>query len=452
MRKVRRTAVLILVWGTAALGGAQSSTSPGANTSARSPVDPALEAFIAKIRAVDNHTHVNSVAPDDSEYDALPIDALLPFPFPVRLRSENPDWSAAARALYGYSYTDLDEPHVVDLRRAKERVARERGPRFPEWVLDRVGTEVMLANRVAMGPGLAPPRFRWVSYVDALMFPLSTRAEAAVSPDRAKLYPFEEKLLRRYLADLKVENLPPTLDGYLRTVVTPTLERQRKAGCVAVKFETGYLRSLDFDDVPADTATSVYSRYVGGGEPPHAEYKALQDFLFRHIAREAGRLGMAVHVHSIEGAGAFYQAAGSDPLLLEPTFNDPTLRGTNFVIVHGGGVYASHAGAMLWKPNVYLDTSAIALIYPSTKLARVLQDWLIQLPEKVLFGTDAAAYGPDTGWELAAWVGTTTARRALAIALTDMMRSGDVSRARAEEIATMVLRTNAAKLYGLKLP
>jgi predicted TIM-barrel fold metal-dependent hydrolase len=77
---------------------------------------------------------------------------------------------------------------------------------------------------------------------------------------------------------------------------------------------------------------------------------------------------------------------------------------------------------------------------------------VIQLPEKVLFGTDAAAYGPDTGWELAAWVGTTTARRALAIALTDMMRSGDVSRARAEEIATMVLRTNAAKLYGLKLP
>jgi predicted TIM-barrel fold metal-dependent hydrolase len=77
---------------------------------------------------------------------------------------------------------------------------------------------------------------------------------------------------------------------------------------------------------------------------------------------------------------------------------------------------------------------------------------VIQLPEKVLFGTDAAAYGPDTGWELAAWVGTTTARRALAIALTDMMRSGDVSRARAEEIATMVLRTNAAKLYSLKLP
>jgi predicted TIM-barrel fold metal-dependent hydrolase len=106
---------------------------------------------------------------------------------------------------------------------------------------------------------------------------------------------------------------------------------------------------------------------------------------------------------------------------------------------------------MLWKPNVYLDMSAMALIDPPSKLARVLEDWLIQFPEKVLFGTDAAAFGPDIGWEVAAWVGTTTARRALAIALTDMVRNGDVSRARAEEIATMVMRTNAGKLYNLRL-
>jgi uncharacterized protein len=437
---------LLLVGGLPAATHAQA-----AGNAAPAGVDPALEAFIAKIRAVDDHTHVNSVAPDDADFDALPLDALMPFPLPVRLQPENPDWSAAARALYGYTHADLNEPHVLELRRARERVVQEQGEKYPQWVLDRVGTEVMLANRVAMGPGLAPPRFRWVSYVDALILPLSTKAEAAVTSDRAKLYPFEEKHLRRYLADLNVAKLPANLDAYLRTVVTPTLERQRKGGCIAVKFEAGYLRSLDFDDVPGETASRVYSRYVGGGEPPRAEYKALQDFLFRYIAREAGRLGMAVHVHSIEGAGAFYQAAGSDPMLLEPVFNDPTLRATNFVIVHGGGAYARRAGAMLWKPNVYLDTSAIALIYPVGKLARVLEDWLGEFPEKVLFGTDAAAFGPDSGWDLAAWIGTTTVRRALGIALTNLMRDGSISRARAEEIATMVMRTNAAKLYDLRL-
>ena len=442
---------LLIAGGIVATACVQSRDGGAATNPVQLPVDSGLAAFIDGIRAVDNHTHVNTVVLADSESDALPLEALLPFDLPMRLRPDNPGWLAAYRALYDYPHADLSDAHMTELRGTIQRVARERGDKFPEWVLDRVGTEVMLANRIAMGPGLAPPRFRWVSFVDPLMLPLSTKDEAAVSPDRQKLFPLEEKLLRRYLAELKIEKLPATLDAYLGTVVTPTLERQRQAGCVAVKFEAAYLRSLDFDEVAANTAGSVYVRYLSGGVPSRDDYKALQDFLFRYIAREAGRLGMAVHIHSFEGAGAFYRVAGSDPLLLESAFNDPTLRGTNFVIVHGGGVYASHAGAMLWKPNVFVDISAMTLLYSPSKMAGLLKDWLLQFPEKVLFGTDASALGPDMGWEVSAWIGTKTGREALSTALTSMMRDGDVSRARANEIATMVMRVNAARLYNLKL-
>ena len=419
--------------------------------SAQTPVDSALASFIARIRAVDNHTHANSLVPADSESDALPLDAIPPFPVPERLRPDSPPWIAAYRALYGYRYDDLTGPHVAELRAAMKHVAAEQGERFPEWVLDRIGTDVMLANRIAMGPGLAPPRFRWVSYVDALMLPLSTRAERAASPDYRALYPLEEKLLRRYMAELHVAHIPPTLDAYLRTVVTPTLERQRAAGCVAVKFEAAYLRALDFSDAPLAMARPVYARYALGGDPTHAEYKALQDYLFRYVAREAGRLGMAVHIHSFEGAGGFYRSAGSDPLLLEPAFNDSTLRGTTFVLVHGGGAYAAHTATLFWKPNVYADISMMSVAYAPATLAAILRGWLSQFPEKVLFGTDAFAGGPDAGWELAAWIGTTSARQALAMALTAMMRDGDVTRQRAQEIATMVMRSNAAALYKLGL-
>src|SRR5262245_16935153 len=131
-------------------------------TSTHSPVDTELAASISKIRAVDNHTHANSIAPDDSDFDALPLEALLPFDIPVRLRPDSPEWLAAYRAVYGYAHNDLRGDHMAELRGTMERVRKEQGEKFPEWVLDRIGTEVMLANRVAMGPGLAPPRFRWV--------------------------------------------------------------------------------------------------------------------------------------------------------------------------------------------------------------------------------------------------------------------------------------------------
>jgi predicted TIM-barrel fold metal-dependent hydrolase len=418
---------------------------------AQSPMDSSLVTFIANIRAVDNHTHVNSVSPADSDSDALPLDGLPPAVPPMRLRPESPTWLAAYRALYGYNYNDLVEPHLSELRATMKRVAAEQGNHFPEWVLDRIGTEVMVGNRIAMGPGLAPPRFRWASYADALMLPLSTVAERT-TPDNRVLYPLEDRLLRRYMADLHLKALPATLDQYVRTVVTPTLERQRKEGCIAVKFEAAYLRKLDFDDASATVARRIYARYASRGTPTHAEYKTLQDYLFREIAREAGRLGMAVHIHSYEGGGGFYRVAGSDPLLLEPAFNDSTLRGTHFVIVHGGGIFANQAGAMLGKPNVYLDMSVMTLIHSPKTLADILRGWLTQYPDRVLFGTDAFITGPDAGWELAAWIATNTGRQALAIALTGMMRDGEITRPRAEEIATMVMRGNASTLYGLGLP
>jgi hypothetical protein len=436
-------ACLCLAAAAACSSPASSGEAPGA--------DPALAAFIAGIRAVDNHTHANSVAPGDADADALPLDGIAPFELPMLAHADNPAWLAAYKALYKYPYDDLSDAHMVELRKTMQDVARAQGEKFPEWVLDQTGTEVLLANRLAMGPGLAPPRVRWVSYVDALMYPLSTQGEAATSPDRRKLFPLVDALLKRALSDLKMTALPSTLEAYLQTVVTATLESQQRAGCLAVKFEAAYLRALDFGNPPAEAASRVYARYVRGGEPLRDEYKTLQDFLFRYIAREAGRLGMAVHIHSFEGAGNAFRAAGADPLLLEPAVTDPSLQKTNFVIVHGGGVFASHAGALLWKPNVHVDTSLMALVYPPARLAAVLRDWLGQFPERVLFGTDAVALGPDTGWEVAAWAGGTNVRRALAVALSGMVRDGEITRGRAEEIATMVMRTNAGKLYRLEL-
>lgn len=421
--------------------------------SAQTVANREIAAEIANIKAIDNHAHpLRYVAPGekaDDEFDALPLDAIGPIPLPLRLNPGNLEFVQAWRDLYGYKHDDMSEAHVRELLQTKQRVTREQGEHFPAWVLDQLGIETMFTNRVAMGRGLVAPRFRWVSFVDALIFPLSNEAAKKASPEYRAFYPHEERLLNRYLASAGLRALPTTLDAYLTKVLTATLESQKRNGALAVKFEAAYLRKLDFDEADSGAARRIYARYVRGGEPSATDYKTLQDFLFRYVAREAGRLGLAVHIHAISGAGAYYKQSGSNPLLLESAFNDPALRKTNFVIIHGGYPFTKETASLLNKPNVYADFSAQTfLIYPR-ELSEVLRNWLEAYPDKILFGTDAFSFGPEVDWPEVGWLSNTTARQALALALTGMMNDHEITREEVLKLARMVLRENAINLYGL---
>ena len=416
--------------------------------------DPVVMAEILKIRAIDNHAHpVKVVAAGekpDEEYDALPADAMQPFDLPTRIRPDNPLYITAWRELYGYPYHDMSPAHLKNVMARKQRTAREKGDSYPAWVLDRLGIETMIANRVGLGRGLTAPRFRWVAFDDALLFPLDNGAAKRRNSEYGSMYASEERLLKRYLREAGLSTLPETLDGYLTKVISATLERQRKAGAIAIKFEAAYLRGLDFAMAPEADARRVYERYIRGGEPAAADYKTMQDFLFHTIAREAGRLGLAVHFHTGAGVGAYFDLAGADPLKLEPVFDDPALRKTRFVLLHGGWPFEKSTGFLLSKPNVYADFSYQTFLFSPRQLSQTLKSWLILVPEKVLFATDAATISPEVNWEEVGWLSNRTARRALALALTDLMREGEISRPRAIELARMVLRKNAIKLYGLK--
>jgi predicted TIM-barrel fold metal-dependent hydrolase len=413
---------------------------------AQAPVDSGLATVIAGIRAIDNHAHPllpPNGGPRDTDYDALPLAAIPPFPLPVSLAEDNPRWAQVRRALYG-----VDQPDAAKAARA--RIIAKQGENWPSWALDQMGTDVMLANRVAVGPGLMPPRFRWVAFFDPLLFPLSTAVEEQATPDVRSLYPHERRLLTRYLAALHRTGVPPTLDEYLSLVVEPMLDRVKREGAVAIKYEVAYLRPLDFGNPSRAAAAAVYARYVNGGTPTHVEYKTLEDFLFREIDRQAGKRGLPVHIHCADIAGSYYRVAGAQPLLLEDVFNDSTLRGTKFVLLHGGWPQTRQTMSMLGKPNVYTDISFMDQMLSPTVLAGVLREWLGEYPDKVLFGTDAFAdHNEDAvGWVESGWIAAMTARRALGIALTGMMRDGEISRERAEHLARMVLRENAAGLYG----
>ncbi len=412
-------------------------------------IDSRLASFVDAIRAIDDHAHV--VAPDmehDTGYDALPCDLLPGGSLPPANVRFGPDVLAAWKMLYGFSGKS-DE--AADLRAAAQAQAdrhRREGEKYFQWVLDQAGIEIVMANRLTMPAQLTGPRFVWVPYDDALLFPLDNTVEKTQTPDRRIFLEREELLLKTYLQQAGLTEVPTSFDQYLN-FVSGVLTRQKSGSAAAIKFEAAYLRSLDFAPADRETASAIYGRARAAGALSAADYKTVQDFLFRAIAREAGRLGMAVQIHTGDGCGDYFDQQGAAPMLLSSVVNDPGLRDTNFVLLHGGSPNERSIAALIKKPNVYADMSAMELLWSPAELARALRPWLEIAPEHVLFGTDAGPFGPGLGWEETTWLGSRNTRRAITLALTQMVDDRAITADRAREIATRVLRTNAAELYRL---
>jgi uncharacterized protein len=424
------------------------------NGHASQAIDPAIAKEISTTLAIDNHAHPVLAPPhdrDDKDFDALPADAMEQQSDPVALRPDFYLLGAAWKALYGFNLPPpLDANGLRRLNEARTHAKAIHGEHYPEWVLHQAGIGTMLANRVTMGPGIEPPQFQWVPYADALIFPLDNSGMAAASPDRKQLFALEDLVRARYLKQVGRSAIPPTLDEYLQQVVTATLQKQKAGGAIAEKFELAYLRSFAFSDPPHAEVERIYLRWAGHANPDHQEYERLQSFLFRYVAMECGRLGIPVHLHAMGGLGRYFSIAGVNPLLLEPLFNDPRLRNTNFVLLHGGWPFVREAAALLQKPNVYVDLSLQSLTMTPHTQSQWLREWLEWEPEKVLFGTDAYPFSDELGWPESAWIASRNERDALGRALTGMLDDGEISRKRASELIRMVLRGNAEALYKLQ--
>jgi predicted TIM-barrel fold metal-dependent hydrolase len=161
-------------------------------------------------------------------------------------------------------------------------------------------------------------------------------------------------------------------------------------------------------------------------------------------------VGLAVHLHTGAGCGGYFDLLGSNPALLGSVLDDASLRKTTFVLVHGGaGPYMNLTSFLLGKTNVYADFSEADALLSTRTLSTAIRNWLEWYPEKVLFGTDLAPGTAEIGWEESGYANAATGREALALALTGMMNDGEITRERAVDLARMVMRENAMKLYRL---
>jgi hypothetical protein len=399
----------------------------------RSQISSEIEAELEHTKAIDNHAHPMKVVERgevDREFDALPADAIQQPALPVPSRPTNPMFAEASQALFG------SEPRAV--------VAKAHGDSYPVWILNHTNTEIMLANRVAMGRGLSGDRFKWVPFVDTFLFPLNNTAIKNKDPEHAAFMKNEEALLLRYLDGAL---LASSLDDYL-VFVTHTLEKFKSDGAVALKFELAYLRDLDIGNPKKEDVERIYAIYQQPSEASPEEYKALQDYIFRYIAHEGGRLALPIHIHTSIGVGSYFRAANANALALEPLFNDPSLRKTKFVMLHAAWPFTREAATLILKPNVFVDYSAFYFLTYAHPGAKELRFLLEMAPEKVLYGSDASPFSDKIGWEETAWMGSKVGRNALGFAVTSMIEDGEITVDEGKKLVHMVLRDNARQLYG----
>jgi predicted TIM-barrel fold metal-dependent hydrolase len=410
---------------------------------AAAPVYQRLLPQIERIRIFDHHAHPGF--PNDPEVDPAPVPpSALPYP----LRPENPEWAAAAASLFQFPYKDFDGEHGKWLVAKKASLRRQRpGPGYLSGILDKVGIETSIANRITMNDDLDARRFKWVFYADSFMYPFDNAALAGRNSDQAAFMPMQTKLLARFRAAAHLETLPPTLDGYLG-FVSRTLEDHKARGAVAMKFEAAYFRSLAFSDPTPEQASAVYERYRAGGVPGSLEYTLFQDFVFRRLAAEGGRLHLPVHIHSSVGAGDYFSVSGVNVLNLEPLLRDARYASTTFVLIHGGYPFDRQAIWLAAMKNVWLDTSGTGtfLVFPD-EFKTVLRRFLEAFPDKITFGSDAFPLDETIGVEEGYWVAVHSARTALAGALAEMVAAGEVTEAKAMTCARGYLHDNAAALY-----
>jgi predicted TIM-barrel fold metal-dependent hydrolase len=442
MTLASRLLLLLLFWVVPVLAVSQARPLPGPDVQ---QIYQRLLPQIGKIPIFDHHAHPGF--PDDPDVDAM---ASPPGSAALRERDSNPELVAAAKALFEYPYSDLSPEHAKWLIQKKADLKKAEGNQYFSHLLDKLNIEQSVANRAMMADYLDHDRFVWVFFADSFMWPFDNQRERARNPDEQVYIPLQERMLHRFMQQENVSKPPPRFADYL-AFVTRTLEDNQKNGAIAEKFEVAYFRSMKFGDPTLEQAEDVYDRFSSGGVPSELEYRTFQDYIFRYLVREGGRLHLPVHIHTAVGIGDYFSLTEGNILNLENIVRDPRYSGTTFVMIHGGYPYEREAIWLAAAKNVYLDSSLMEIaMYPS-EFKHAIKQWLETFPDKITFGSDSFPYNETLGSEESYWLGVQSARSALAAALAEMVSEGEVSEVQAIQLAHGYLHDNAVSLYPGKV-
>lgn len=214
----------------------------------------------------------------------------------------------------------------------------------------------------------------------------------------------------------------------------------------AVKTQAAYGRRLDFADVPAEEAAEPFLRQLHGDPVGAAESKTVEDHLFWYCVRKATEFALPVKIHTGYYAGNSsmpLHRVGANPgdicelLRLSPE--------TTFVLMHVCYPYEDQMTAIAkhWH-NAVIDMCWAWIVNPEAS-ARFLQSYLMAAPSNKLltFGGDHIPVELVVGH-------ASLARHGIARALTNLLRSGWLTRSDAIELVDPLMHGNAEAIFHLE--
>jgi len=225
------------------------------------------------------------------------------------------------------------------------------------------------------------------------------------------------------------------------------------AGIAGIKMGQAYGRPLRFERVTRADAERVFNRVLEGSSGgdhypdthiPWPDAKPLHDFLIHKLIGLAEHHGLPVQIHTGLHAGNGNYIVNSKPTDLANLFFEyPKCR---FDIFHGAYPYCRELGTLAKNfPNVYVDMCWMHVISPSASCA-MLHEWLDMVPESKILG-----FGGDHFAVEGVYANAEIAREHIACVLAERVEWGWITEAEAAAIATKILRTNAAELFGIEL-
>jgi hypothetical protein len=346
-----------------------------------------------------------------------------------RATSYHEQFMNTLRILYDY-----DKPYLVkeDIKSLYDRMLANNYRNYDEWfasVYKKGKFKTMILDQYwdHFNINIDTSYFKLVCSINTLVMLVGEAAEnKKITSARGLL-----QLLNRQ--ELATENF----DDYL-SVVNSVLRIFKNNGAVCIKNTLAYSRSICFEDVPYEEASSLFAKK---GKLGSTERKQLEDFIFHHIVQQSVELDMPIQIHTGYLAGNNSRLDNGQPMkLLNLFLKYPKAR---FSLFHGGYPWTGDFVAIGKNfTNVHLDLVWLPQI-SKTEAIRTLHEMLDAVPyNKIMWGGDVSWIDDSIG-------SLELGKEVVATVLAERVDRGWLTEELALEIAGRIFRDNALEFFKL---